>query len=87
MNMENQNEAADGRSALTAELGYSRKIEELISERDIWRDSAVDAQVKVDDLKQHLRAVLEICRVWEPDYSSGMDRRTLALAHEAERSA
>lgn len=68
-------------------MSYESKIEELISERDIWRDSAVEAQVKVDELKQHLSAVLEICRVWEPDYSSGMDRRTLALAHEAVRGA
>lgn len=36
-------------------------------------------------LKQHLRAVLEICRVWEPDYASGMDRKTLVLAADAAR--
>lgn len=52
-------------------------------ERDICQDCAIEAQATANTLKAHLREVLEICRTWEPDYSTGMDRKTLALAAEA----
>ncbi len=39
-----------------------------------------DANAKAERLAQHLRAVLEIARTWQPDYATKMDRDTLAYA-------
>ena len=46
------------------------------------RSWEVDAQRRADLLQQHLRAVLEIARTWQPDYATKMDRDTLQHAQD-----
>lgn len=58
------------------------QAEAIIEMLHLW---LAQADKTVDVLKQHLRGVLEICRQWEPDYASGMDRQTLMLAADAAR--
>ena len=42
----------------------------------------VDAQRRAELLEQHLRAVLEVARTWQPDYATKMDRDTLQHAED-----
>lgn len=41
-----------------------------------------EAQARAELLEQHLRAVLEIARTWQPDYATKMDRDTIQYAHD-----
>ena len=41
-----------------------------------------DAQRRAELLEQHLRAVLEVARTWQPDYATKMDRDTLQHAED-----
>ena len=41
-----------------------------------------DAQARAGLLEQHLRAVLEVARTWQPEYATKMDRDTLQYAQE-----
>ena len=41
-----------------------------------------DAQARAELLEQHLRAVLEVARTWQPDYATKMDRDTLQHAQD-----
>lgn len=47
---------------------------------DMLRSWEVDASRRADRLQQHLLAVLEIARTWQPGYATRMDRDTLDLA-------
>ena len=49
---------------------------------EMLRSWEVDAQRRADLLQQHLRAVLEIARTWQPDYATKMDRDTLQHAQD-----
>lgn len=47
-----------------------------------------DAQRRAELLEQHLRAVLEVARTWQPDYATKMDCDTLQYAEDfADRKA
>ena len=41
-----------------------------------------DAQRRAELLEQHLRAVLEVARTWQPHYATQMDRDTLQYAED-----
>lgn len=41
-----------------------------------------DARRRAELLEQHLRAVLEVARTWQPDYATKMDRDTLQHAED-----
>lgn len=41
-----------------------------------------DAQARAELLEQHLCAVLEVARTWQPDYATKMDRDTLQHAQD-----
>lgn len=49
---------------------------------EMLRDWEVDAQRRAELLEQHLRAVLEVARTWQPDYATKMDRDTLQHAQD-----
>lgn len=49
---------------------------------EMLRSWEADAQARADLLEQHLRAVLEVARVWKPDYATKMDMDTLKYAQE-----
>lgn len=42
----------------------------------------VDATRRAELMEQHLRAVLEVARTWQPDYATTMDRDTLQYAED-----
>ncbi|MBS0227644.1 MAG: hypothetical protein JSS23_02995 [Proteobacteria bacterium] len=42
----------------------------------------VDATRRAELMEQHLRAVLEVARTWQPDYATKMDRDTLKYAQD-----
>ncbi len=46
----------------------------------MWQQWEAEAQARADLLEQHLRAVLEVARTWQPDYATKMDRDTLQHA-------
>lgn len=41
-----------------------------------------DAERRANLLEEHLRAVLEVARTWQPDYATKMDRDTLRHAQD-----
>ena len=49
---------------------------------EMIRGWEVDAQRRAELLEQHLRAVLEVARTWQPDYATKMDRDTLQHAED-----
>jgi hypothetical protein len=49
---------------------------------EMLRGWEVDAQRRAELLEQHLRAVLEVARTWQPDYATKMDRDTLQHAQD-----
>ena len=49
---------------------------------EMLRSWEVDAKRRAELLEQHLRAVLEIARTWQPDYATKMDRDTLQYAQD-----
>ena len=49
---------------------------------DMRESMRIDAQRRAELLEQHLRAVLEIARTWQPDYATKMDRDTLQHAQD-----
>jgi hypothetical protein len=49
---------------------------------EMLRDWEVDAQRRAELLEQHLRAVLEVAKTWQPDYATKMDRDTLQYAQD-----
>lgn len=48
----------------------------------MWQSWEADAQARAELLEQHLRAVLEVARTWQPDYATKMDLDTLQHAHD-----
>lgn len=46
------------------------------------RSWEVDATRRAELMEQHLRAVLEVARTWQPDYATTMDRDTLQYAED-----
>ncbi len=67
------------------------RLEELASKPNFLVSRAsLRALVRVARAADGLAArlvpeLMEICRQWEPDHSSGKDRRTLVLAADAEK--
>lgn len=69
---------------------YCRVLTELGMEEEgdpvagieMLRSWEADAQARADLLEQHLRAVLEVARTWQPDYATKMDRNTLQHARD-----
>jgi len=57
-------------------------LEEQASAIDLLHSWEADAKARAGLLEQHLRAVLEVARVWQPDYATEMDRDTLRYAQE-----
>ena len=49
---------------------------------ELWCSWEADAQARAELLEQHLRAVLEVARTWQPDYATKMDMDTLRYAQE-----
>ena len=49
---------------------------------EMLRGWEVDAQRRAELLEQHLRAVLEVARTWQPSYATKMDRDTLQHAED-----
>lgn len=62
----------EGRDAHTDPVGVIKMIQG-------WE---VDAQRRAELLEQHLRAVLEVARTWQPGYATKMDRDTLQYAED-----
>ena len=58
--------------------GKKYKGEECPECDALWEQMTMTKREK--ELTESLRAVLEICRQWEPDSASGKDRNTLAHA-------
>lgn len=46
----------------------------------MWQSWEAEAQVRAETLEQHLRAVLEVARTWQPDYATKADIDTLRHA-------
>ena len=46
------------------------------------REEVVSGLARIELLKQHLRAVLEVANTWKPDYASKMDRDTIQYAND-----
>lgn len=57
-------------------------LEEQTSRIDLLHSWEADAQARAGLLEQHLRAVLEVARTWQPEYATKMDRDTLRYAQE-----
>ena len=57
-------------------------LEEQASAIDLLHSWEAEAKARAGLLEQHLRAVLEVARVWQPDYATEMDRDTLRYAQE-----
>lgn len=57
-------------------------LEEQASSIEVLHGMEADAKARASLLEQHLRAVLEVARTWQPDYASKMDRDTLRYAEE-----
>jgi hypothetical protein len=82
-------EAADELERIRAHLGCEGRDAhtdpvEAIKMIQGWE---ADAQRRAELLEQHLRAVLEIARTWQPDYATKMDRDTLDMAAAEVREA
>ena len=60
--------------------GGAQGDEDLQTRYELVRSWHADDQRRVNLLVQHLRAVLEVARTWQPDYATKMDRDTLDLA-------
>ena len=57
-------------------------LEEQASAIDLLHSWEADAKARASLLEQHLRAVLEVARVWQPDYATKTDIDTLQYAQE-----
>ena len=57
-------------------------LEEQASKIDLLHSWEANAQARAGLLEQHLRAVLEIARTWQPEYATKMDRDTLQYVLE-----
>lgn len=57
-------------------------LEEQASAIDLLHSWVADAQARNGLLEQHLRAVLEVARVWQPEYATKMDLDTMQYAQD-----
>jgi hypothetical protein len=57
-------------------------IEDMRTRLDIYQSWHFDDVRRIELLEQHLRAVIEVARTWQPDYATKMDRDTLRYARE-----
>lgn len=60
----------------------TESVEELRTRLDLFQSWHDDDRRRIEQLEQHLRAVIELARTWQPDYATTMDRSTLRFARE-----